>query len=122
MGSQILSDLEVKVKNDPVTPLINDILQQPNTQISAGSPLLKPNDNQTNISEILLKQSEAMIMVAKGQLKTSRPKYELQIFDGSDLTRFRSFMQDFKSMIAVRCDADTDKLHYLQKYTSGLPL
>ena len=66
--------------------------------------------------------AETMMLVAQNQIKASLPKNEPKNFDGKDPTQYQSFIQDFKSMIAKYCDSNSVKLHYLEKYTSGLPL
>ena len=82
-----------------------------------------------NKPAVILNQSESasdlknlVALVAKNQTKASLPKNELKVFDGSDPTVYWSFMDDFKSMIADCCDSDVDRFHYLQKYTTDLPL
>ena len=66
--------------------------------------------------------ADTLLIVAQNQVKASLPKNEPRNFDGNDPTKYQSFIQDFKSMIERYCDSDSDKLHYLEKYTSGLPL
>ena len=65
--------------------------------------------------------AQAIMMLAKNQQKLALPKNEPDCFDGTNIMKFSSFMHSFKTMIADHCDDDLDRLHYLEKYTAGLP-
>lgn len=66
-------------------------------------------------------QSGAIRMLVQAQERSMLPKNEPMVFDGTDLTQFRTFMVAFETIIESKCDSDSDRLYYLEKYTSGNP-
>ena len=65
--------------------------------------------NQTEISMKLLRHQECAEL----------PKTIIQIFDGSDITKFPGFLQNFKLTIHRKCSDADDCLYYLQQFTAG---
>jgi len=57
--------------------------------------------------------------ISQVNLDTALPKRELQKFDGSDITKFKSFVINFDRIISSRCPDDGDKLLFLQQFTTG---
>jgi hypothetical protein len=47
------------------------------------------------------------------------PKRELTLFDGSDITKYRSFITSFERIVEGTSEDDGDRLHYLQQSTGG---
>ena len=60
-------------------------------------------------------------MLMNAQERSMLPKNEPTIFDGTDLTQFKTFIIAFETLIASRCDKSADKLYYLERYTTGNP-
>ncbi len=116
------SELEQKINTEPIhrNPYFN--VPTVNT-IETGLNIAHKLQSEQPIMNTLQDQiTKTMMMVAKNQVKFSLPKYEPTNFDGKDPTLYHIFIHDFNSMIADHCESNSDKLHYLQKYTSGLPL
>ena len=44
---------------------------------------------------------------------------KIEIFDGSDVTKFKTFILNFERVIENKCDGDDGKIIYLEQYTSG---
>jgi hypothetical protein len=72
-------------------------------------------------SDILNRQNEVSLLIARNQEKLLLPKNEPKVFDGTDLTQFKTFMMAFNVTIDARCDSSADKLYYLEKYTDAGP-
>ena len=70
---------------------------------------------------ILERQNEISLAVARGQESSTLPKREISIFDGTDLTKFRPFIISFERVIEAKCSNSADKLVYLEQYTAGKP-
>lgn len=87
--------------------------QYDDTFVSTSS---NPNDRLITILEKQTVISEAM---SQCQERTVLPKKELKIFDGSDITQFKSFWLNFERIIESKCANDGDKLVYLSQYTAG---
>ena len=66
-------------------------------------------------NESLLKQ------LVENQIESSLPKVEPFVFDGSDKTKYKSFLNSFDHCIAKKCLRAYDKWTHLLKYTSGFP-
>ncbi len=74
------------------------------------------------LNDVLIRQNEISTLILKSQQKANLPKHSPENFDGTDITKYRSFMLSFERVIEARCEDDVDRLYYLEKYTSGLPL
>ena len=73
------------------------------------------------LNDILRRQSEISTSMNICQERASLPKKELQVFDGSDITKFHSFIVNFERIIEPHCSNDGERLIYLEQYTSGKP-
>jgi len=78
------------------------------------------NGNENNkIFEVLRKQNEISSKIAKHQEKAELPKREVPVFDGEDITKYQSFIQNFNRTIKEKCDNEADCLYYLEQFTAG---
>lgn len=73
-----------------------------------------------NLLEVLSKQTDISLKIMKHQEKAELPKREIEIFDGEDVTKYRSFIQNFTQTIEIKCDKRADCLYYLEQYTAGV--
>eukprot|EP00095_Tigriopus_kingsejongensis_P004674 maker-scaffold938_size78735-snap-gene-0.14 protein:Tk04674 transcript:maker-scaffold938_size78735-snap-gene-0.14-mRNA-1 annotation:"PREDICTED: uncharacterized protein LOC102079537" len=71
------------------------------------------------VDEVLRKQLESTEILLRRQDQFLLPKSEPDVFDGTDLTKFRPFLQAFRHLIERRTDNDGDRLYYLDQYTRG---
>lgn len=78
--------------------------------------------NNDQLADVLNKQNEISLLLLKNQDKINLPKHEPETFDGTDLTKYASFIQCFDRTIENKCENNLDRIFYLEKYTSGLPL
>ena len=81
----------------------------------------KQTDNAfpSQILAILEKQNTISAMIADCQQKSFLPKKVIQCFDGEDKTKYKTFKLNFERNIESKCDNDSDKILYLQQFTSG---
>ena len=70
---------------------------------------------------VLEKQNDLALMLAKNQVLSQLPHNEPEIFDGNDITLYQSFVLSFERTIETRCEDSIDRFYYLQKYTRGRP-
>ena len=75
----------------------------------------------TDFNKFVENQNRFVDILAKSQQKAHLPCNEPPVFDGYDLTLYKPFIRSFHTNISDRCDNNLDKLHYLEKYTSGAP-
>lgn len=71
--------------------------------------------------DILKHQNEMSIALMRNQELSTLPKRDLQVFDGRDITKFKPFMNSFQRSIEEKTDSCSDRLYYLEQYTTGLP-
>lgn len=72
-----------------------------------------------SISEMLMKQANITEKLLETQAQASLPNCEPPIFDGSDVTRYRTFLIGFEQTIVKKCTRNSDKYFYLMRYTAG---
>lgn len=72
--------------------------------------LSENTDNE--FSEILKKQNEISAKLVECHIRNNLPKKEIEKFDGTDLTKFKTFMNDFERTISNNCN-EGDQLAYL---------
>ena len=77
------------------------------------------NNHENTLMEILRQQNEITLNMTRQQSRSELPKKELVHFDGSDITRFQSFMRSFMCNIHNKCETAVDKLYYLEQFTAG---
>ena len=56
-------------------------------------------------------------MLVKNQALSQLPNNEPDIFDGTDITKYHSFILSFERTIESKCISDEDRFYYLQRYT-----
>lgn len=78
-------------------------------------------DISAHFTDALLQQTQITKTLVDLQRKAALPKKNLEIFDGSDITKFKTFLLHFERFIEDLCDSDAEKFHYLQYYTAGKP-
>lgn len=71
--------------------------------------------------DILQRQNEMSIALMRNQEISTLPKRDLQVFDGRDITKFKPFMNSFQRSIEEKTSSCSDRLYYLEQYTTGLP-
>ncbi|KAA0196303.1 hypothetical protein HAZT_HAZT007008 [Hyalella azteca] len=76
------------------------------------------NEHTPSILQVLSRQNEISSNLVVNQ-QQNLPKRDLQTFDGSDVTEFHISMRNFEKMIETRCSDPSDRLSYLEQYTSG---
>ena len=76
----------------------------------------------TNFNKLLEAQNEFSHKIAKHQERSELPKLEPSVFDGSDVTTFRTFMCNYNRIVHSKCDSNDDRFYYLKQYTSGTAL
>ena len=116
-------------------PQMNECIQPPSTSFQACSSSSTTTTRATTtilfchlhfsagfndeLLDILEKQNKLSLAMALCQDRASLPKKDLTVFDGSDITQFRSFMLYFERIIESKCETDSDRYIYLEQYTSG---
>lgn len=74
-----------------------------------------------NLTLLMQKQTDISEMIAKNQIMSQLPKLEPETFDGTDITKYNSFILSFEQTIANKCSNYSDLYYFLQKYTVGKP-
>ncbi len=94
-----------------------------NNDVTAGNPTTYAGNYDFNFNEQLIKilaqQNEISSSIAKNQLKQMLPNKTISIFDGADITKYKTFIMNFQHSIEQNCDSDRDKLSFLLQYTAG---
>ncbi len=67
-------------------------------------PTINANLTTDRLIDVLSKQNEISMTLARCRERASLPKKELQVFDGKDLSLFNSFMQTFRRIIEKKCN------------------
>ena len=86
-----------------------------------------PNNGESSglgkqLVDVLDRQTQLTLSIAQHQQKAELPKREIPVFDGSDPTQYRSFMNNFERTISSKCENSADCLYYLQQFTAGVAL
>jgi hypothetical protein len=71
--------------------------------------------------EILKQQNLVSMSLKESQEKMMLPQRTLECFDGSDITKFKTFIKSFRRLIEEKTNNDSDRLYYLEQYTKSLP-
>ena len=79
------------------------------------------NSAKNDIQELFREQNQITRMLALNQERSLLPKREPDTFDGTDLLKYRPFMQSFQHLIASKTDSDSERLYYLEQFTKGIP-
>lgn len=79
------------------------------------------NDQYSNreLLDVMRKQNEISLSMARYQEKAELPKREIKPFDGREISDFIPFIENFKLTVESKCDTDADKLYYLLQFTQG---
>ncbi len=107
----------------PITPANNvptfsrAAFAEPTTCPMTSTP--NQADINVRIINVLEKQGEIACNIANFQRKSNLPKRDIQPFDGSDVTKFKSFITSFENSIQEICDNDCERFYYLQQFTTG---
>ena len=72
-------------------------------------------------AQLLSEQNKITTTLMQNQENSFLPRHEPPIFDGKDVTKFKSFLNAFEAMIESRCRNDADRYYYLEKYTVDEP-
>ena len=89
-------------------------------QINTNQVNNSSTTSQGQLLSVLAKQNEISMMLLKNQESSNLPKYEPEVFDGSDLTKYRPFMQSFDLNIDAKCSDPSRCFFLLERYTAGL--
>ena len=81
--------------------------------------LSAPQKNE--VYDLFKEQNQITRILALNQEKSLLPKREPETFDGTDLLKFKPFMQSFEYLIASKTDSDSERLYYLEQFTKGIP-
>ena len=119
-------DLEISGVSEETDDEIEKVLAY---QFEAQLCIEKINKSLTGIQaseknelhELFKEQNEIARMLALNQERSLLPKREPDIFDGTDLLKFRPFMQSFHHLIASKTDSESEKLYFLEQFTRGIP-
>ena len=71
--------------------------------------------------KILKQQNVVSMSLKESQDKMMLPQRTMECFDGSDITKFKAFIQSFRHLIEAKTTNDSDRLYYLEQYTRSLP-
>ncbi|MEL7308794.1 MAG: DUF1759 domain-containing protein, partial [Pseudomonadota bacterium] len=71
--------------------------------------------------KILKQQNVVSTSLKESQDKMMLPQRTMECFDGSDITKFKAFIQSFRHLIEEKTTNDSDRLYYLEQYTRSLP-
>ena len=88
--------------------------------LAPNAPIEKESANK-ELLEILKHQNEMSFTLIRNQELSTLPKREMEVFDGRDITKFKPFMNSFRRSIEQKTDSSSDRLYYLEQYTTGLP-
>lgn len=118
-----MSELELQKDKDIENNLKREIDALEDESFDTASSMESSINREVSgpFKEVLRQQNEISMMLLRNQEKALLPKNEPKVFDGSDLTQFKGFLKAFQMNIEARCDSDSDKLYYLEKYTDGNP-
>jgi len=123
LPSNLTHDSFPFVFGNHVPPSFADTTQNTYNIADQINPLHRMTQPVVNRDEQLLRvlerQNELAAQMTLCQDRSSLPIKEITVFDGSDVTRFKSFLLNFDRIIEHRCQNDSDKLIYLEQYTAG---
>ena len=112
-------DSDTKTKNDND---INYIKQWDEESETSLSDFNGPNDqscSMNNITELIRKQNEISMLLATTQARSTLPLTEPDIFDGSNILDYQSFIVSFDRTVVQRTNDYADMFYCLLKYTKG---
>lgn len=108
----------VDVDRNVVTPQQNNFIP-PNNIITPPNNVNSVSSERVDFVQVLDTQNKISQAFASSLERFTLPQKELPKFDGSDLTEFPAFIQNFTRTIDKKCDDDADKLYYLEQSTFG---
>jgi len=114
-----LENASVVTPPEPTFAMQTPVKLPPPLQASTAFQNPPVNPPVTKIVEVIEKQNEISLKIAKHQEKAELPKRELSVFNGEDIVEYRAFIQNFKRTITKKCESPADCFYYLEQYTSG---
>ena len=92
---------------------------EPNLEHRSRNDHTSANDNlNSRMIDILERQNEITNTIAMCQQRSMLPERQIIKFDGSDVTKFKLFRNNFNRAILRECQSDSDRYIYLQQCTS----
>ena len=113
-----------KIKADsepPTTNAKNDLqlLKEWDNESMASNDDIASINNESKFMDIMEKQNEIALLLAKTQTRSQLPISEPDVFDGSDYLEYRPFIFSFQRTIEERTSDSADRYYCLLKYTKG---
>ena len=90
----------------------------PEVPVARGTAFDGSTKLQEQQNALQLQQTRIMEMLAINQNKGKLPQPRVPTFDGSPV-EYRTFVRAFKSLIESRTSSSTERLYYLEQYTTG---
>ena len=87
------------------------------TEVTHTNEKRLPTDSR--LIEVLQRQSDITFSIAKHQERAELPRRSIPVFDGSDITVYNRFIQDFQRTVEQKCNEPADCFYYLLQFTSG---
>lgn len=112
------AEVETKVLENELNKMETSEACSVNSELDLRSSASNIADSNL-IGKILQKQNEISMNMILSQDRTLLPKKDIQVFDGTDVTKFSSFILNFERAIENKCENDSDRIIYLEQYTSG---
>ncbi|XP_059093458.1 uncharacterized protein LOC131888586 [Tigriopus californicus] len=104
------------IKPSELRPEVKEDIAPSRSGISDHAPFVVTSPKPEEVN--MIRQIDLLAEIAE---RSHLPKSEPKMFDGSDPTVYKAFVQSFDQLIANKTRSEADKLHYLEKYTRALP-
>ena len=92
----------------------------PQAQVLSGTLLGTMKTKEDQLLQILIKQNEIFSLSMQAQKSAGLPKCEPEVFDGSDIVKYRYFVQTFDAIISSNTSDYSRCFLLLEKYTAGI--
>jgi len=103
----------------PIFSLHNQVEPNINTLYSTTPNNREESLQPETLLDVLKKQNEISLALAKQGERALLPPRTLEIFNGEDITLFKTFLRKFEILIESKCANDLEKLSFLEQYTQG---
>ena len=136
MGSINLDDIDVYQSNfhqshlnplcDPFIPASTSVFTSQGAD-PVGDHSQRPGSGEILVNEMVRHmrishdtQEKLTNLMVENQQRNILPQSSISKFSG-DATEYQSFVRSFETRVASRTKDDSERLHYLEQYTSGAP-
>lgn len=118
---ELLPDADAEAEIDKVLEYELKIGNMINSLRNSQADSNEQKQLNAELVKILKQQNIVSMSLKESQDKMMLPPRTMECFDGSDITKFKSFIKSFRHLIEGKTSNDSDRLYYLEQYTRSLP-